>query len=300
MARASANGITIEYDTFGDDANPPILLIYGVAGQMILWPEAFCKALSGRGFFVIRYDHRDVGLSTKFDKAGVPDIPKALAAKMRGDRIEDPPYTLDDMARDAAGLLDALNIKKAHVCGISMGGMIAQIMAIRFPEKLGSLTSIMSTTGDPDLPSGEPGALAALSARPPENREEYVENSLKIQRIFAGNGFKPDDALVKRQAERAFDRSFYPQGAARHFMAILAAENRQKVLGEVKTPTLVIHGGSDPLIPCEHGVATAQAIQGAQLIILKEMGHGIACSKLWPRIIDAVAEHVRKAEKLIH
>ena len=296
MARTSANGITIEYDTFGDRTNPAVLLIYGFAGQMILWPEAFCEALSGRGYYVIRYDHRDVGLSTKFDEAGVPDIPKALAAKMRGDRIEDPPYTLDDMALDAAGLLDALDIKNAHVCGISMGGMIGQIMAIRCPEKLRSLTSIMSTTGDPDLPPGEPEALAALSTRPPENREEYIENSLHVQRTFAGNGIKPDDALVRRQAERCFDRCYYPQGAARHFMAILAAENRRKALGEVKTPTLVIHGGSDPLIPCEHGVATAQAISGAQLTILKEMGHGIAYPELWPRIIDAVVEHIRKTD----
>ena len=289
MPKANANHIQIEYDTFGDSTLPALLLIMGLGGQMIMWDKEFCQQLADRGFYVIRYDNRDIGLSTKFETAGIPDVMAAMTASMQGETVE-PPYSLDDMADDAAGLLDALSIEKAHICGASMGGMIAQVFAYRHPSRILTLTSIMSGTGNPELPPGKPEAMAALTTPAPRNREEYIENGVKTWKVIGSPGFPFDEGRIRDMTAEAFDRSFYPQGMARQMVAILAHGNRKPRLADVNVPTLVIHGDSDPLVPVEAGKDTADAIKGAKLLIVKGMGHDFNRGT-WPEIIRAIDQH---------
>ncbi len=291
MPTARANGIEICYETFGEPTDPPLLLVMGLGGQMILWEEPFCEGLAERGFYVIRFDNRDVGLSTKFDEAPVPDIQKAL----EGQAIE-APYTLWDMAADAVGLLDALNIERAHVVGMSMGGMIVQCMAIRFPERLRSMTSIMSTTGAPDVGQPTPEALEALLAPPPASREEAIEQGVRTWRVIGSPAYPREEGELRALVARAYDRSFYPQGTARQLAAILATGDRTAALREVRVPTLVIHGEDDPLVPVSGGRATAEAIPGAKLLTFPGMGHDLP-RPLWPQILDAIAQHARQADE---
>ena len=289
MPKANANNIQIEYDTFGKSSSPALLLIMGLGGQMIFWDEEFCKQLAGSGFFVIRYDNRDIGLSTKFEAKGVPDVMAAITASMQGKPIS-APYSLDDMANDAAGLLDALSIKKAHICGASMGGMIAQTFAYKHPSRILTLTSIMSSTGNPQLPPGKPEAMAALTTPAPRDRDEYIEQGIKTWKIIGSPGFPFDEKRIRKLSAEAFDRSFYPQGMARQLVAILAHGNRKSRLSSINVPTLVIHGDSDPLVPVEAGKDTADAIKGAKLLIIKGMGHDFARGT-WPEIIGAIHQH---------
>jgi pimeloyl-ACP methyl ester carboxylesterase len=286
-----ANGIQIEYDTFGKHGEPPLLLIAGLACQLIHWDEALCEQLARRGHYVIRFDNRDVGLSTKLEEAGVPDI----GALMRGEAIQ-PPYTIEDMAGDAVGLIDALGIEKAHICGMSMGGMIAQAVAINHPRRVLSLISIYSTTGNPELPPPTEEALGILLTPPPEEREANIEYTIKVFRTITGPGFSFDEEWHRKLAAQAYDRAFYLPGAARQFVAIWTQKNRKPALASVSVPTLVIHGTDDPLVPVEGGKDTAEAVPEAELKIIEGMGHDLPHSGAWPQIIDAIVDHTHKVD----
>ena len=292
MPQAAANGIHLEYETFGRAGDRPLLLVMGLGAQMTLWDEEFCGALAGRGHFVIRFDNRDVGLSTKFDHAGVPNV----GAMMRpGADRSAAPYTLDHMADDAVGLLDALGLGSAHVCGASMGGMIAQTVAYRHAPRTRSLISIMSSTGNPKLPPPTPEAMAVLMRRPPSDRAGAIETSLRAARVIGSPGFPADEERLRRRAGAAYDRAFTPLGTARQLAAIYAHGNRAPRLAAVRAPTLVIHGSDDPLVPLAGGRDTARSIPGAELLEIPGMGHDLPPA-LWVRLADAIAAHTRKAE----
>lgn len=294
MPDVTANGIQIEYDTFGDSSCRALLLIAGNGAQMIVWDIEFCELLAKTGLFVIRFDNRDCGLSTKFDEAGIPDIMSAIKAAMAGKSVESA-YTLDDMADDAVGLLDALGIEKAHVCGASMGGMIAQVIAYRHPKKVLSLTSIMSTTGNPDLPMGKQDAIAAVVAPVPEERDAYVNHYVNVWRRIWSPGFPFEEERVRTFMEKSYERSYYPQGMARQNTAVIAGGDRRLSLSCIKVPTLVLHGADDPLIPVEGGKDTARVIPGASLLIIKGMGHDMPRG-VWAKIVKAISQHAKQAK----
>ncbi len=282
------NSIEITYDTFGDPQAPSMLLIMGLSAQMTMWDEAFCRAIASNGYWVIRFDNRDVGLSTKFDEVGIPDLMELIMRVQQGESVE-APYTLLDMANDAIGLLEALKIETTHIVGASMGGMIAQTIAIHHPERVRTLTSIMSTTSNPELPQPGPEAISILITPPPSDRAEYIEHSVNTWRFL--NGELPfDEDFVRKRSAQDFDRSYYPTGSARQLAAILASGSRKDELKNVKVPTLVIHGNADPLVPVEGGKETAEVIPGAKLLILEGMGHSIP-AEVAPKIIEAIIKH---------
>jgi pimeloyl-ACP methyl ester carboxylesterase len=293
MPSVSANAIQLEYETFGESTSPPLLLIIGLADQLISWDEELCKQLAQQGHYVIRYDNRDAGLSSKIEEAGVPDLMRTIESLMKGEAIN-PPYTIEDMAEDAVGLLDALGIEKAHVCGMSMGGMIAQALAIRHPQRVLSLISIYSTTGNPKLPQPKPEVMQVLLTPPPEEREANIEFTVKVFRTIAGPGFPFDEEWHRKRAGWAYDRAFYPQGAARQLVAILTQRNRKPALASLAVPTLVIHGTADPLVPFECGKDTAEAVPGAEFKIIEGMGHDLPHGGAWPEIINAIVRHTQK------
>ena len=286
MPNVRIDGIRIEYEVFGDRSSRPLLLIMGVGAQMIDWDEELCRQLAARGFYVIRFDNRDVGLSSKIEDAGSPDVNAALAKAMRGEPIE-APYTLEDMAGDAIGLLEALHIDRAFVCGASMGGMIAQTMAVRHPSRVCGLISIMSTTGNPELAPAEPDSAEVIFTPAPEEREAYIEHTLEAWRIIGSPGFPFDEERIREKAARAYDRGCHPAGIARQFLAVMAGGNRKPALASVAAPTLVIHGSDDPLVPVSGGKDTAEAVPGAELLIIEGMGHDLP-PETWPRIVEAI------------
>jgi len=292
VATANANGIQIEYDTFGDPSSPALLLIAGLGSQMITWQDEFCQQIANKGYHVIRFDNRDTGLSSKFEEAGIPDIMEMINAIMNGGTAI-PPYTLVDMANDAAGLLDAMGIKKAHICGRSMGGMIAQEFALSHTDRALSLTSIYSTTGNPDIPKSKPGAMQAMMEPVPEEREAYIKYYVKGFRVWAGKGLPFNENFYRNMAANSFDRSFYPQGTARQMAAIVVQKNRKPALSTLDLPTLVIHGDDDPLVPLEAGQDTAEAIPNAELLVIEGMGHELSeMNDHWVRILDAMIYHM--------
>ena len=272
MPRAAVNGLELEYDTFGSPSNPPLVLIMGLGAQMILWEDEFCEQLAASGFWVVRFDNRDIGLSTQLDDAGVPNVFVAIQSAMSGQPVE-APYTLAEMADDTVALMTALGIERAHVVGASMGGMIAQTVAIRHPERLLSLTSIMSTTGDPTLPQATPEAMAALLTPPPLDREGNIARTLAAWKVIGSPGFPFDEPRMTALFGRAFDRGYNPGGVARQLTAIMASGDRTSALHSVAVPTLVIHGDADPLIPPAAADATAKAVPGATLLMIEGMGH---------------------------
>lgn len=291
---ADANGLRLEYETFGDPAAPPLLLVMGLAGQMVAWDDEFCCRLAARGFRVVRFDNRDIGRSTWLDHEGVPNILALMRAQRRG--LPAPvrvPYLLDDMAADALGLLDALGIESAHLVGMSMGGMIAQTMAIQAPHRVRTLTSVMSHTGEPGLPHPHWRATATFFVPSTRVREIYLRRAVLIWRILTGPRIAIDLRRTRRQSERAFERGVHPAGAARQLAAILASPSRLEALRTLRTPTLVIHGGQDPLVRPEGGRRTATAIPGARLEIVPDMGHALP-PPLWERIIDRIVLHTRE------
>jgi pimeloyl-ACP methyl ester carboxylesterase len=294
MATVRANDINIEYETFGDSSAPPLLLIMGFACQLIFWDDELCEELAQRNHYVIRLDNRDVGLSSKLDEAGVPDISKIIEALLQGETVH-APYTFDDMADDAVGLLDTLSIEKAHICGMSMGGMIAQTIAMNHPSRILSLTSIYSTTGNPNLPQPKDDVLGILLTTPPEEREAYIEHNLVLFRAISGPGFHLDEDWIKDVVAREYDRAFYPDGAVRQMAAILTQKNRKPDLASVTVPSLVIHGADDPLVPIECGMDTAEAIPGAELVVIDGMGHDPPHGGAWPQIVDKIATHTAAA-----
>ena len=293
MPQITANGISIEYEAYGDKANPPLLLVMGLGAQLTLWPMELVEALVARGYYVIRYDNRDIGLSQKFGTHGIPNFKRVALMRMVGLRARIP-YRLTDMADDAAGLLDALGIAKAHVVGASMGGMIVQLLAVHHPDKLLTMTSIMSTTGNRKVPPAKPEAMKALLNRAPAGAtlEQLMPIGLNVSRAIGSPGYPADEARLKERIERDFTRSFYPQGAARQISAIVDDGDRRKRLAKVTTPTLVIHGAADPLVPVEGGRDTAAAIKGAKLLEIDGMGHDLPL-ELVEQIADAIAEHAR-------
>jgi pimeloyl-ACP methyl ester carboxylesterase len=295
MAKVDANGIQIEYETFGDPKSKPLLLIIGLASQMIFWDEQLCEQLAQQGHYVIRFDNRDVGLSTKIEEAGVPDVMKAIEAIMLGEPV-DPPYTIEDMADDAIGLMDALGIAKAHLCGMSMGGMIAQTIAIKYPQRVLSLISIYSRMGDPSDPQPTPEAFEVITTPLPEGREENIEHTLKVFRVIAGPGFSFDEEWHRNIAAQAYDRDHYPQGPIRQFVAILAQKDRKFDLSSISIPTLVIHGTDDPLVPVECGKNTAATIPDAELLLIDGMGHDLPHAAAWPQILKAIVAHTQKLD----
>jgi pimeloyl-ACP methyl ester carboxylesterase len=294
MPRATSNGIELEYETFGDRSDPALLLVMGFTAQMTLWDAGFCQALADHGHFVIRFDNRDCGLSTKLEGVHV-DLAPILAAAAAGHRPGDDvavPYRLTDMATDAVGLLDALDIERAHVVGASMGGMIAQTMAIEHPERVATLTSVMSTTGEAKVGQASPEAMAALTTPPPVEREAYIANSVAMVKTFSSKRYYDPDKQAGIAAA-AYDRSFYPQGAPRQLAAIIASGNRVEGLAALDTPTLVVHGYDDTLIAPSGGERTAELVAGSKLLMLKDMGHDLP-DPIWPFVAATIAAHARR------
>jgi pimeloyl-ACP methyl ester carboxylesterase len=294
MPRTRANGIEIVYDTFGDGSQSALLLIMGLGGQMIYWDEDLCSSLAATGHFVIRFDNRDVGLSTHFTDVEVPSGAQAKAAR-RGEKTI--PYTLGDMADDAFGLLDALGIDAAHLFGTSMGGMIAQNMVIRRPSRVLSLVSMSSSTGNPGLSFPDARRDGFTFEPEPLEREANVEYTVQGLRALSGKGFPFDEAGVRVLVARAYDRAFYPEGRWRQLAAVIAAPSRKAALAAVKTPTLVIHGDDDVLVPLAHGRDTAASIAGSEFLVVPGMGHDLP-RPVWPLIVEAVGRHMVKAEAI--
>ena len=290
---ARANGIDICYEIFGEASAEPMLLIMGLGAQMIHWDDDFCRQLAARGFRVIRFDNRDIGKSSKL--SGGKRLTPIELLKLRFLKMPiAAPYRLGDMAQDTIGLMDALGIKSAHLVGASMGGMIAQEIAISFPQAVRSLTSIMSTTGNPKVPPPSREATAVLMAPPPATKEEYFVRFAQTWKILRVGSFPEDEALDRSRAERTYERGLNPAGVGRQLRAILASGSRKERLRAVKAPTLVIHGTVDPLVRAEAGKDTAASIPGARLLMIEGMGHALPIP-MWPQIIDAIDKHAHGA-----
>ncbi len=289
MPQITANGITIEYEAYGDSGHPPLLLIMGLGAQLTLWPIELVEALVARGYYVIRYDNRDIGLSQKFGEHGVPNFRRVALMRLFGLRAKIP-YRLTDMAADAVGLLDALGIAKAHIVGASMGGMIAQLVASEYPERVLTLTSIMSTSGNRKVPPAKPEAMKALLNRAPPGAtlEQVIPIGIGVARAIGSPGYPAEESRLRERIERDFKRSFYPEGAARQISAIVDDGDRRQRLRRIGAPTLVIHGADDPLVPVEGGRDTAANIRGAQLLEVPGMGHDLPL-ELVDTIADAIA-----------
>jgi pimeloyl-ACP methyl ester carboxylesterase len=296
MPHVRANGIDIEYESFGRDGDPLILLIMGFGAQLIFWPDPLCEGLAANGFQVVRFDNRDIGKSTHLAGQPAPD-PRALFAEVMAGRHPHVPYSLDDMADDAVGLMDALGADRAHIVGASMGGMIAQLVAINHPSRTKSLVSIMSTTGRRDLPSGNPETLSVLF-RPPNStsRDDLIDASVLVQKALSGPGFPLSEAEMRARAGRRTDYApFDMAGIARQSAALIVAPPRNKLLKELRCPALVLHGADDPVIPAAAAKDTAESIPGAELIIVPGMGHDFP-SALVPVFLKHIGGFVSKVE----
>lgn len=290
--KVAANGIEIVYEDSGPRDAPAILLVMGLGGQLTLWPDEFVAALNDHGFRTIRYDNRDVGHSTRFEAAGVPNIKWMVAKAIFGLRPT-APYGIGDMANDAIGLLDALGIESAHVVGASMGGMIAQHVAAGSPNRVASLTSVMSSTGNRRLPRAQPEAMKALAGRPISGeKEELVAYMKRAARTIGSPGYPPNEERLDWRVRRDLDRAWYPAGFARQVAAIIADGDRREMLRTIKVPTLVIHGEDDPLVPLAAGEDTASNISGAKMLTIPGMGHDLPLA-LVDTLADAVAGHAQ-------
>ncbi len=282
-------GVTLCYEPFGDPDDAPVLLVMGLATQMIAWHEDFCGQLADRGFYVVRYDNRDIGRSTHFD------FPPPTLGQLLRRRFNPEQYTLYDMAEDAAHLVRGIGIAPAHLVGASMGGMIAQLLAAEHPDVVRSLTSMMSTTGS--RWHGQP-ALSVypyLLRRPPHDRDGYVRRSAEIFGLIGSTGFPRDEQLVRERAGQSFDRGYDVRAGGRQLGAVVATGDRRKTLSRITAPTLVVHGTVDKMIRPSGGKATAKAIPGARLMMIEGMGHDLPRA-VWPRLIDAIAEHARASD----
>lgn len=296
MPEVESNGIRMFYETFGDRSARPLVLMIGLATPRVAWPEPFCRQLADAGHFVVRFDNRDCGRSQKMDHMQVPDLEKLMGRKFMRQPLE-VPYTLRDMAADTLGLMDALVLEKVHLCGMSMGGMIGQILAMEHPERLASLISFMSTTGEPDLPHSTPAAREAMMGTPPQgSREAYQDYLVELCRVFADDSELYDPKVQAEIAGEIYDMGLYPVGFLRQMAAILYSEGRRKALGSVKTPTLVIHGDRDTVVPIEHGKDTAAAIPGARFLEIEGLGHGTAFPTLWDEIVREISAFTAQAE----
>jgi pimeloyl-ACP methyl ester carboxylesterase len=291
MAKLQANGLQIEYDTFGDRKDDPMLLIMGLGTQMIAWSPEFCEALAAHGHYVIRFDNRDIGLSTRFDGARTPGrlryVLHVLARLPLGE-----PYSLTDMAADALGVLDALDVDSAHVVGASMGGMIAQLLTNGYPARVKTLTSIMSSSGDPALPKARPELMRQMVTNRPKTADPAVllEHAVQTAQMLGSPAFPRTESEWRELIGAAFARSFNPQGYLRQMAAIIADGSRVSRLQSIRTPTLVLHGSDDPLVPVQCGIDTARHIEGAELEIIEGMGHDLP-PPLTERLTSRIAAH---------
>jgi pimeloyl-ACP methyl ester carboxylesterase len=284
----TVNGVELCYETFGDPSDPTALLVMGLATQMVGWPDAFCEELAGRGFHVVRFDNRDIGRSQKMDFP-VPTIRQLLLRDKKAAH-----YTLEDMADDGFALLDHLGIARAHVVGVSMGGMIAQTMAARRPDRVLSLASMLSNTGARWSGQPLPTLYPLLLRRPPRDRAGYVQHGIDLFHKIGSPGFPRDDGQLREIAERSYDRGLNPAGSLRQLAAIVASGDRTPLLRTITVPTVVVHGTKDKLVPVSGGRATAKAIPGARLVLIVGMGHDLPRGA-WPRILDAIEENAARA-----
>jgi pimeloyl-ACP methyl ester carboxylesterase len=291
IPRVDVGDVELAYEAFGDRAGVPVLLVMGLATQMLGWPDEFCAGLAERGNFVVRFDNRDVGLSTHLADAPPGD----LMAAVQGDSSS-ASYSLSDMARDTVGLLEALELESAHLVGASMGGMIAQTVAIEYPERVRSLTSIMSTTGNAEVGAPSEAALQVLLAPAAETREAVIEQTVQAYRVIASPGFELDEAALRERAGLSFDRAHDPAGVSRQLVAIIASGDRTGGLAGLAVPTLVVHGADDALVNVSGGRATAAAIPDAELVVIDGMGHDLPRG-LWSRVIERIAAHVERTER---
>ncbi len=295
MPQISANGLQFEYETFGDPKAQPLLLIMGLGGQLTQWPDDFCAALAEGGYYVIRYDNRDVGLSTRMGHLGKAKLMRAgilstLRLPVRA------PYKLDDLASDAVGILDGLSIRSAHIVGISMGGMIGQILASKYSTRVRSFVSIMSSSGHRNLPGPSLRIQLRMVKRPALlDRESLIQYSMDTWRLIGSPGFPTPHDVLRAKVERSFDRASYPQGLGRQTLAILASGSRMSLLPRIHAPTLVIHGDKDPLVPVAAAYNLARHIPGAKLEIITGMGHDLP-PQLLPRLQELILKHVRGAD----
>lgn len=290
MPEIQANGLKLHYDSFGDPANPPLLLVMGLAAQMILWPTALCERLAAAGYYVVRFDNRDIGLSEKLDRLGKPDLLRAGLRHTFGLPLK-APYTLEDMAEDTVGLMDALGLERVHLVGLSMGGMIAQWIAIKHPQRLHSLTLMMTHSGNRRLPGPTWKLRRRLIRRPKGfDRETLVRHLMGTWQLIGSPAWPPDETELRQTMEAVFDRNHHPRGVARQTMAILAAPSRVPLLSKIRTPTLVIHGTADPLVPVAGGKELARHIPGARLELIEGMGHDLPRALL-PRFAELIVAH---------
>ncbi|MGV0034309.1 MAG: alpha/beta fold hydrolase [Candidatus Azotimanducaceae bacterium WSBS_2022_MAG_OTU7] len=287
MPQINANNISITYETFGASDAKPLLLVMGLGAQMVDWDENFCQQLADAGHFVIRYDNRDAGLSTHFHDHGIPDFEK-LTFEFVTNGSAQVPYTLDDMALDGVSLLDELGIAQAHTCGVSIGGMIVQTMAINHPDRILSMTSIMSTTGNHWLPPAEKKAMQALRTERINGPEHAMNRAVEISKVTGSTGFERNEERIREKALESFERAYHPDGAARQMAAVMAHGDRRPMLNKLQLPCLVIHGDIDPLIPATGGYDTHKNVPGAELIIIEGMGHDLPVG-VWSRIINGIA-----------
>jgi pimeloyl-ACP methyl ester carboxylesterase len=283
-------GITLCYEPFGEESAPPILLIMGLGTQMLGWPDDFCRQLAERGFYVVRFDNRDIGRSTR-----IPGRPPSLGQLIRR-RVDPVLYSLSDMADDAHGLLRALELEPAHIVGASMGGMIAQLLAAEHPAAVRSLVSMMSNTGSRWTGNPSLAIYRFLMSPPPQDRDGYIERATKVFTAIGSKGLRQDTELYAEIAARSYDRGYDPAASGRQLGAIFASGNRTKQLRKITAPTLVIHGSRDPMVRRSGGVATARAIPHARMITIKGMGHDLPAAA-WPQLLDAITDHVRAADR---
>ena len=297
MPTVRANGLSIEYVETGDQRAPTILLIMGLGMQLIGWPDSFCEGLAERGFRVVRFDNRDVGRSSKMGGGSAIFLAAEVIRALRGGRIA-ARYTLHDMADDAIGVMDALGIERAHVVGASMGGMIGQVIAAEHAERVRSLVSIMSSSGDRRLPRGNIRVLlpALWPKTPLFGRKRAVQRGMRLFRAIGSPGFPTSDEELRAKVERAIARSDYRPGVARQMLAIVASGSRVELLRRIRVPTLVLHGADDPLVPVAAGEDTANQIPGASLRIIRGMGHDLAPG-LVPLLVEAIAAHCQAADR---
>ncbi len=296
MASVEANGITLEYETWGEAAAPPILLIMGLGMQLTSWPDGFRDGLVAQGFRVIAFDNRDCGLSTRIRVHKKPNLLLQIARAWARLPVR-APYTLDDMAADTVGLLDALQITRAHIVGVSMGGMVAQLVAAHYTARTASLTSIMSSSGNRRVSRGTPKAQRALLSRPddPDDPESVTRRLIELFGVIGSPGYPTDHNELRARIERSVRRSYYPAGTANQLLAIMASGDRRWLLPKITAPTLVIHGAADPLVPMAAGRDTAHHIKGAQLKVIEGMGHDLPRA-LHPVLVEAIATHCRVAD----
>lgn len=294
MATAQAEGCVLEYDVMGQESGAPLLLIQGLGDQLTKWSDGFHHALVARGLRVIRFDNRDVGLSTHLDVEPVPDLAEVQTALVEG-RTPDVPYHLEDMAADAVAVLDAVGVESAHIVGASMGGMIAQLVAADHPDRTRTLTSIMSSTGNPAAPQAMPEVIGALISPAPHPTDEpaYLTHAVRVARLLGSPAFPEDESVLRANLLAAVRRSHDPAGFGRQVAALVANGDRRDRLRALEVPTLVIHGIDDPLLPVECGRETAAMVPGARLLTIPGMGHNLPAA-LYDRIADAIADHIRQ------